>query len=97
MIEPLYSGIPRPGRREPSLVAGAVTGGTNTHYARFEERKPSRPEARLGLKANLRPFFFLYEVPPARWRLGMRPTQITVFAQNGRVEGVGHLMYENAR
>jgi hypothetical protein len=96
VIEPLYSGIPRLGRREPSLIAGAVRGAPTRIALSFEDG--SRLDLKLVLVSKpISAVFFLYRVPPAQWRLGMRPTQITVFAQNGRVEGVGHLMYENAR
>jgi hypothetical protein len=96
VIEPLYSGIPRPGSREPSLVAGAVRGTPTRITVSFEDGS-HRGLKLVSVSKPIAAVFFLYRVPSVRWRLGMRPTRVTVFGQHGHVVGVGQLMYESAR
>jgi hypothetical protein len=95
-IEPLYSGIPRRGSREPSLIAGATRSDTTRVSLTFEDGH----QIDLPVVAVSKPIsadFFLYQVPPKQWRRGARPSLITVFGPGGQVEGHGRLMYESSR
>src|SRR4051794_34063940 len=95
-LEDGYTDIPQPGRHWPVVIGGAVRTPASRVIVRFEDGK----SLDLPLVTVTRPInatFFLYDVPPSQWTRGKRPRSVIAYGSNGRVLGVGRLLYEHAR
>jgi hypothetical protein len=95
-VEPLYSGFPPLGSREPSLVAGASRQPISRATLVFQDGSI----VNLPLVAVSKPIdavFFLYDVPRTHWRRGRFPARVNVYGPHGQVVGTGRLLYETRR
>lgn len=92
-IEPLYSGVPIRGSKEPSLIAGASYEPISRAALTFQDGST----VELPLVAVSKPIdavFFLYDVPRSHWRSGTLPSHVTVYGTRGESVGLGRLLYE---
>jgi hypothetical protein len=95
-LEHGYTDIPPRGRRGPALIGGAVRVPVKRVVVRFEDGN-SLDLPLVTVSPPIDGTFFLYDVPPSHWKRGTRPRSVVAYASNGRVAGIGWLLYEHAR
>lgn len=95
-LEHGYTDIFRSGQTRPALIGGAIRVPVERVLIRFEDGTAADvPLVKVSPPINAA--FFLYDVPPSHWKREKRPRSVIAYNANGRVVGIGWLLYEHVR
>jgi hypothetical protein len=98
VIDPFYRDIPAAGQTsEPALITGAVHSLALSRVTITFEDGDTADLPLVVVSEPVGATFFLYEVPQARWTLGLRPATIAAYNSAGAVLGSALLRYTSAR